>query len=344
MNETYQNPIGTKGFAFIEFSSKPKDAAALDTLFTGMCFSLVGELLSGIKIYRQGNIFFLLNTTKNSHAENFADLHGPSVSAVGFHVEDSKAAIKNAVLRNGENYIGTPAKSLSFPAITGVGGSLIYFVDDEDLKGFFELDASHQTTEPFNFIDHITHNLYRGQMSVWKEFYEKIFNFRSIRYFDIDGKKTGLQSYAMCSPCGNIKIPLNESKDDLSQIAEYLKKYNGMGIQHIALSTNNIYHSVDTLKNNKISLLDTPDSYYELIEKRLPNHGEPLELLKKHKILIDGTTQTSRKLLLQIFSENVIGPIFFEFIQRKGDDGFGEGNFKALFESIELDQMRREVI
>ncbi|HWM45229.1 MAG TPA: 4-hydroxyphenylpyruvate dioxygenase, partial [Burkholderiales bacterium] len=192
------------------------------------------------------------------------------------------------------------------------------------------------------YVDHLTHNVHRGRMQEWAEFYERLFNFREIRYFDIEGKLTGLKSKAMTSPCGKIRIPINESSDDRSQIQEYLEQYHGEGIQHIALHAPDIYATVDKLRAHGVDLLDTPDTYYELLEKRLPGHGEPVEELKKRKILIDGSP--SGGLLLQIFTKTMIGPIFFEIIQRKGDEGFGEGNFKALFESMELDQVRRGVL
>jgi 4-hydroxyphenylpyruvate dioxygenase len=193
-------------------------------------------------------------------------------------------------------------------------------------------------------IDHLTHNVMRGNMDKWAGFYEKLFNFREIRYFDIEGKKTGLLSRAMTSPCGKIRIPINESQDDKSQIEEYLREYRGEGIQHIALGTSDILRTVDVLREQGVQFQDTPDTYYEGVDKRVGRHGENIEELSKRRVLIDGNPEKGEGLLLQIFTQNVIGPIFFEIIQRKGNDGFGEGNFKALFESIELDQMRRGVL
>ena len=240
----------------------------------------------------------------------------------------------------------------SIPAIYGVGNSLIYFVDDknhtpnymQDFHFFNEAKQNHPGLG-LTYIDHVTHNLYRGNMIEWADFYQGIFNFREIRYFDIEGKLTGLKSKALTSPCGKIRIPLNESSDDYSQIEEFLKEFHGEGIQHIALGTNHIYDSVQKLRQQGLEFLDTPDTYYDLIEKRLPKHGEPLAALKELRILIDGNTQQQdKKLLLQIFTKNMLGPVFFEIIQRKGDEGFGEGNFRALFESIELDQIKRGVL
>jgi 4-hydroxyphenylpyruvate dioxygenase len=196
------------------------------------------------------------------------------------------------------------------------------------------------------YIDHLTHNLHRGRMKEWADFYERLFNFREVRYFDIEGKLTGLKSKAMTSPCGKIRIPINESSDDKSQIAEYLDLYHGEGIQHIALGTDDIYAAVDGMRRRGVQFQDTIATYYDLVNRRLPNHGENLEELKRLRILIDGATHQGapNELLLQIFTQTVIGPIFFEIIQRKGDQGFGEGNFRALFESIELDQVRRGVL
>lgn len=249
---------------------------------------------------------------------------------------------------------------LNIPAIKGIGDSLIYFVDRWRGKNgaapgsVGDIDIYDVDFEPIpganpnpvghglTYIDHLTHNVHRGRMQEWAEFYERLFNFREVRYFDIEGKVTGVKSKAMTSPCGKIRIPINEEGSETSgQIQEYLDAYRGEGIQHIALGSNDIYRTVDGLRAANISLLDTIDTYYELVDRRVPNHGEPLDELRKRKILIDGAPDD---LLLQIFTENQIGPIFFEIIQRKGNQGFGEGNFKALFESIELDQIRRGVV
>jgi 4-hydroxyphenylpyruvate dioxygenase len=242
---------------------------------------------------------------------------------------------------------------LNIPAIEGIGGSLIYFVDRYGERTIYDVDfvpeRSNDTSERIEpaglqVIDHLTHNVARGRMNHWAEFYERIFNFREIRYFDIEGKKTGLFSRALTSPCGKIKIPINESQDDKSQIEEYLREYKGEGIQHIALATDDIVTTVDVLRRRGVQFQDTPDSYYEGVDARVPGHGENLDELKARRILLDGDPPKGQGVLLQIFTQNVIGPIFFEIIQRKGNDGFGEGNFKALFESIELDQIRRGVV
>ena len=196
-------------------------------------------------------------------------------------------------------------------------------------------------------VDHLTHNVYAGRMDVWAQFYEKLFNFREIRYFDIQGKKTGLTSRALTSPCGKIRIPINEPSDKGSQIQEYLDAYHGEGIQHIALSARDIFATVEALRAKDVRFLDTPDTYYERVDSRVRGHGEDLDRLKRNRILIDGEgldKEHHEDKLLQIFTETVIGPIFFEIIQRKGNDGFGEGNFRALFESIEADQIARGVI
>ena len=223
-----------------------------------------------------------------------------------------------------------------------IGHISIYDVDFVPIEG---ADA-HSIGNGLTYVDHLTHNVHRGRMKEWADFYERLFNFREVRYFDIEGKLTGLKSKAMTSPCGKIRIPINESSDDKSQIAEYLDLYHGEGIQHIAMGTDDIYATVDGMKTQGVAFQDTILTYYDLVNRRLPKHGENLDELKRLRILVDGATHEGapNELLLQIFTQTVIGPIFFEVIQRKGDQGFGEGNFRALFESIELDQVRRGVL
>jgi len=347
----YHNPTGTNGFEFLEFTTNNK--ATLDSQFRAMGFVPVSKHLThDVTIYQQNDILFIINTSPDTQASHQAKSHGPSTSAMGFRVENAQKAYEYAISKGAKPYQPKDEKKVyDIPAILGVGGTLIYFVDDSNGVPNY---ASHFTSlkdrpvalkgTGLTYIDHVTHNLHRGNMDTLAAFYENVFNFREIRYFDIEGKLTGLKSRAMTSPCGKIRIPLNESSDDKSQIEEFLKDFNGEGIQHIALGTDNIYQSVDALRENQLEFLDTPDTYYSLIEKRLPNHGEPVEELKKNRILIDGNTHTKKELLLQIFTKNMLGPVFFEIIQRKGDEGFGEGNFKALFESIELDQIERGVL
>lgn len=345
------NPVGTDGFDFLEFSTKQPQT--LIKQFESLGFIPIAKhKASDITIFQQNDTRFIINASKNSHASQFSDLHGTSTSAMGFRVKDAKFAYQYA-LANG----AIPFQSINqvndygIPAIYGVGNSLIYFVDYKYNVSNYEHHFYHLPTQQTKhigngllYIDHVTHNLYRGNMAEWADFYTRLFNFHEIRYFDIEGKLTGLKSKAMTSPCGKIRIPLNESADDKSQIEEFLKDYNGEGIQHIALAADNIYQSVEKLRKHGIEFLETPDTYYEMIEQRLPNHDEPTENLKKHRILIDGDTKKDKKLLLQIFTKNMLGPVFFEIIQRKGDEGFGEGNFRALFESIELDQIKRGVL
>ena len=343
------NPTGTDGFDFLEFTTHNPDK--LFKQFEAMGFAKVGKHKSqNIVIFAQNDIRFIVNLTKNSKADEFANLHGASVSAMGFKVKDAKFAYQHALQHGAAPYI-PQNKPITYdmPAIYGVGNSLIYFVDYQNghsnYEHHFEMnDSKDHSNAGLTYIDHVTHNLHRGNMNQWADFYERIFNFKEVRYFDIEGRMTGLKSRAMTSACGKIRIPLNESSDDKSQIEEFLKDFNGEGIQHIALGTNGIYDSVEKLQSNGLIFLDTPDTYYELVEGRLPKHGESLDRLKKLRILIDGTTVPERKLLLQIFTQNMLGPVFFEIIQRKGDEGFGEGNFRALFESIELDQIRRGVL
>jgi 4-hydroxyphenylpyruvate dioxygenase len=265
-------------------------------------------------------------------------------------VNDAAAAFERAISLGAEPHRSSVGPmELNIPAIVGIGGSLIYFVDRYGDHSIYDVDFRPVTRQPLEpsgllLIDHLTHNVHRGHMDKWTGFYETLFNFREIRYFDIEGKKTGLFSRALTSPCGKIRIPINESQDDKSQIEEYLREYRGEGIQHIALATDDIYRTVDVLRGRGVAFQDTPETYYEGIAARVPGHHENVDELRNRRILIDGSGAENEGILLQIFTANVIGPIFFEIIQRKGNQGFGEGNFKALFESIELDQIRRGVI
>jgi len=357
---TWDNPVGTDGFEFIEYTAP--DPKALGKLFEQMGFTAIARHRhKDVTLYRQGEINFIVNGEPDSFAQRFARLHGPSICAIAFRVQDAGKAYRQAIEKGAWGFDNkTGPMELNIPAIKGIGDSLIYFVDRWRGKNgaapgsVGDIDIYDVDFEPIaganpnpvghglTYIDHLTHNVHRGRMQEWAEFYERLFNFREVRYFDIEGKVTGVKSKAMTSPCGKIRIPINEEGSETSgQIQEYLDAYHGEGIQHIALGSNDIYRTVDGLRASNISLLDTIDTYYELVDRRVPNHGEPLNELRKRKILIDGAPDD---LLLQIFTENQIGPIFFEIIQRKGNQGFGEGNFKALFESIELDQIRRGVV
>jgi 4-hydroxyphenylpyruvate dioxygenase len=356
----WDNPMGTRGFEFIEYAAP--DPAAMGRVFEQMGFSAVARhRAKDVTLYRQGEINFILNAEPDSFAQRFARLHGPSICAIAFRVENAAAAYKRALELGAWGFDNRSGPmELNIPAIKGIGDSLLYLVDRWRGKNgaapdsigdisIYDVDFEPIADAPPNpvghglaYIDHLTHNVHRGRMKEWAEFYERLFNFREIRYFDIEGQVTGVKSKAMTSPCGLIRIPINEEGSERSgQIQEYLDLYHGEGIQHVALGATDLIRSVDALRTSGVKLLDTPDTYFELIEKRIPGHGESVEELRKRKILIDGK---AGDLLLQIFSENQLGPIFFEFIQRKGNQGFGEGNFKALFESIELDQMRRGVL
>ena len=349
-----ENPMGTDGFEFVEYAAP--DPELLRNLFSRMGFPAVARhRRKDVTLHRQGDINFIINAEPGSFAEAFAREHGPCACAMAFRVKDAAAAHRRALELGGTNVEGDVAgDELAIPAIEGIGGSRLYLVDrygaggsiyDVDFEYFpdaAEREASHASH--LTYIDHLTHNVHRGRMAHWADFYERLFNFREIRYFDIEGKVTGLFSKAMTSPCGKIRIPLNESQDDKSQIEEFLREYKGEGIQHIALGSDDIYQTVDILRDRGIPFQDTPDTYYELVDERVKDHGEPTAELEKRRILVDGAPTEGQGLLLQIFTQNVIGPIFFEIIQRKGNEGFGEGNFKALFESIELDQIRRGVI
>jgi 4-hydroxyphenylpyruvate dioxygenase len=351
-----ENPMGTDGFEFVEFCHP--DPAELDGLFKTMGFSAVAKHRSkDVTLYRQGDINLILNAEPGSFAADFAAKHGPSAPAMAFRVVDAEYAYNRALSMGAkpvENRVGP--NELNIRAIEGIGGLHIYLVDRYGAKGsIYDVDfewLGEPDPKPEGaglwYIDHLTHNVYRGHLDEWAGFYERLFNFRQIRYFDISGKLTGLHSRAMTSPDGKIRIPINEDAGDKGQIEEYLQQYQGEGIQHVALGSRDLYDSIETLIARGVDFMPAPnDVYYTRIDRRLPKHGEDVERLKRDGILIDGEGVVEggfTKVLLQRFGKTAIGPIFFEFIQRKGDDGFGEGNFKALFESIEEDQIRRGVL
>jgi 4-hydroxyphenylpyruvate dioxygenase len=360
----WDNPMGTDGFEFIEYAAP--DPRAMGALFERLGFKPIARHRhKDVVLYRQGEINFIVNAEPDSFAQRFARQHGPSICAIAFRVRDAKAAYERAISLGAWGYAAQAGPGeLNIPAIKGIGDSLLYFIDRWRGKngakageigniGFYDVDfeplqgaGDAASLNPFGnglaTIDHLTHNVHKGRMKEWAEFYERLFNFREIRYFDIEGQQTGVKSRAMTSPCGKIRIPINEEGGEKAgQIQEYLDLYHGEGIQHVALGSSDLFRTVDALKAKGVKLLDTNDTYYDLVDPRIPGHGESIGELKKRKILIDGKAGA---LLLQIFSENQLGPIFFEFIQRKGDEGFGEGNFKALFESIELDQIKRGVL
>ena len=356
--DLWENPLGTDGFEFVEYAAP--DPAALGRLFEQMGFVAVAKHRSkNVLLYRQGDVNFIVNAEPDSFAQSFARVHGPCICAIAFRVADAAKAYRKCVEFGAWGVEARPGPmELSIPAIKGIGDSLIYLVDrypgaqgdtgagvsiyDIDFVPLPGVDQ-HPRGAGLTTIDHLTHNVHRGRMDEWAGFYERLFNFREVRYFDIEGKLTGLKSKAMTSPCGKIRIPINESSDDKSQIQEYLVAYRGEGIQHIALGTDDIYACVEKLRRIGVDFQDTPDTYYEQLATRLPGHKEDTARLAANRILLDGAPAKD-EMLLQIFTKTVIGPIFFEIIQRKGNEGFGEGNFQALFESIELDQIRRGVL
>jgi 4-hydroxyphenylpyruvate dioxygenase len=352
MQALWDNPMGTDGFEFVEYTAP--DVSQLHALFERMDFRAVAKHRSKrVTLYRQGGINFVVNAEPDSHGSRFAKEHGPSACAMAFRVKDAAKAYALAIERGAtpfRNQVGP--MELNIPAIEGIGGSVVYLVDRYGEHSIYDVDFVPTDTgkgwthegSGLAAIDHVTHNVFRGNLDRWSNFYERLFNFREIRYFDIEGKLTGLKSRAMTSPCGQIRIPINESSDDKSQIEEYLHLYKGEGIQHIALSTGEIYETVESLRARGVAFQDTPDTYYERVDNRVKGHGEDVERLKRERILLDGAPTEDQGLLLQIFTQNAIGPIFFEIIQRKGNEGFGEGNFQALFESIEADQIRRGVL
>ena len=366
MADLWDNPMQTDGFEFVEYAAP--DPKAMGAVFERLGFKAIARHRhKDVTLYRQGEINFILNAEPDSFAQRFARQHGPSICAIALRVNDAKAAYERAVNLGAWGYAAHAGPGeLNIPAIKGIGDSLIYFIDRWRGKngkqtgeigniGFYDVDfeplaegggsTAASLNPPGNglvYIDHLTHNVHKGRMNEWAEFYERLFNFREVRYFDIEGQVTGVKSKAMTSPCGRIRIPINEEgTEKAGQIQEYLDMYHGEGIQHIALGSSDLSRTVDAMRASGVKLLDTIDTYYELVDKRIPGHGENVAELKRRQILVDGKAGA---LLLQIFTGNQLGPIFFEFIQRKGDEGFGEGNFKALFESIELDQMRRGVL
>ncbi len=345
----YPNPLGINGFEFVEFAAP--DASALHALFRSMGFTAVAKHKTKmVTRYRQGAVNFLVNETPNSFAAEFAAKHGPCACGFAIRVRDGDAVQTEVLKRGAENIlVSANSRAVNAPVIKGIGDCMLYLVSDgidpyaDEYEFFPEVDR-----EPIGFgltfIDHLTHNLYFGNMAKWSDYYEKLFGFREIRYFDIKGAKTGLVSKALTAPDGVVRIPLNESNDPKSQINEYLDLYHGEGIQHIACFTDNIYQTIERMRAAGVQFLHTPNTYYDVIDERIPHHGENVEKMRELKILIDADLETKQKKLLQIFTQTNIGPIFFEIIQRKGNEGFGEGNFQALFESIERDQMARGVL
>lgn len=355
VSDSHYNPLGTDGFEFVEFTApRSEQREAMARLFEKMGFTRTRQHRSkNVTLFQQEGINFVINGEPGGQAAAFARRHGPSACAMAWKVADAHKAFEHAVA-NGAEAVDNPVGpgEVGIPAVKGIGGSLLYFVDgrsDEQGRTLYDIDFEpipgadrNAASVGLKVLDHLTHNVDRGQMNVWADFYTRIANFREIRYFDIEGKMTGLHSQAMTAPCGKMHIPINESADDTSQIAEFLREYNGEGIQHLALATDDIYATVRALRDNGVTFMATPATYYEKIAERVPDHEESLEELQSLNLLIDGAPEEG--ILLQIFTDTVIGPIFFEIIQRKGNKGFGEGNFKALFESIEEDQIRRGVL
>lgn len=352
---TFENPLGIDGFEFVEFAAPAGQGELLHDYFRKLGFTAVLRHKSRpITVYRQGDVNFLVNEDPDSFAADFAAKHGPCACGFAIRFREPASKVFDTVVNNGGEAVGDKAetRAVAAPAVKGIGDCMLYLVDRYGGAGsiydgdYLPVQGAEPNPKGFGltFIDHLTHNLFFGNMQKWSDYYERLFNFREIRYFDIKGAKTGLVSKAMTAPDGIVRIPLNESSDPKSQINEYLDAYKGEGIQHIACFTDNIYDTVEAMRGQGVEFLDTPDTYFEVIDQRVPNHGEDVARLQKNKILIDADPETHQRKLLQIFTQNAIGPIFFEIIQRKGNEGFGEGNFQALFESIERDQMRRGVL
>ncbi len=351
MKTSKDNPMGLDGFEFVEFSAP--EAGALEPVFELLGFRQVARHRSkDVALWRQNDVNFIVNYEPKSLADYYAEEHGPSACGMAFRVHDAHLAYRRA-LELGAQPLDIPVgpMELRLPAIKGIGGAPLYLIDRyQDGSSIYDIDFEYLPGVEIRpqgcglqSIDHLTHNVYRGRMDHWADFYERLFSFREIRHFDIRGQQTGLTSRAMSAPDGKIRIPLNEEAGGNGQIEEFLMAYNGEGIQHIAFACNDLVATWDALSARGLPFLEPPpETYYEMLEERLPGHGQPIAELRKRGILVDGSTDDGeRRLLLQIFSEPLIGPIFFELIERKGDEGFGEGNFQALFESMERDQMRR---
>ncbi|PTL83701.1 4-hydroxyphenylpyruvate dioxygenase [Vitiosangium sp. GDMCC 1.1324] len=351
MSVVAENPLGLDGFEFVEFTS-PEPGKMIDLIerlgFTAWSKHPTKDIVR----YKQGGINLLVNREPTGQAAEFRAAHGPSANGMAFRVANAKNAFEMALARGAR--AAEPSVGALGPesyVLQGIGGSLLYLVDRYGEQGSIydgwrpipgAIEAEAKNSVGLDILDHLTHNVRRGQMRTWSSFYGKVFGFTEQKYFDIKGQATGLFSQAMIAPDRAIRIPLNESQDESSQIEEFIRQYNGEGIQHLALTTDDIYGTVEKLRARGVIFQDTIDTYYELVDKRVPGHGEDLTRMRANRILIDGSTQEG--MLLQIFTENLFGPIFFEIIQRKGNEGFGNGNFQALFESIELDQIRRGVI
>lgn len=349
---TAENPLGLDGFEFAEFTGpNPEDMMTLIEQLGFVAHSL--HPTKNVVRYKQGRINLLLNQEPTGQAADFRRDHGPSANGMAFRVTNAEAAFHGALERGAKAAnAGTSALGPDAYVLEGIGGSLLYLIDRHGEQGSIydswnpvpgAAEAEVENNVGLDLLDHLTHNVRRGEMRTWSTFYSRIFGFEEQKYFDIKGQATGLFSQAMIAPDKAIRIPLNESQDDKSQIEEFLRQYKGEGIQHLALTTDDIFATVENLRTRGVKLQDTIETYYELVDKRVPGHGEDLERLRKNRILIDGDVG-NEGVLLQIFTENLFGPIFFEIIQRKGNQGFGNGNFQALFESIELDQIRRGVI
>jgi len=340
--QTEHNPTGTKGFGFIEFVGDKSDCLA--ALFRKMDFhEYMNHPLEGIRVFKQGQTIFLLNTLSNTYGYQFHQKHGPSIASYSFHVQDYDVAEKHLVAKG---LAVIENKEYPFPCYTGIGGAHLYLINDDDLNHYFGIEAQNdQLPTLLNMIDHITHNVKRGEIETWLSFYKTFFNFQVMGDHSIFGQHTGFRCVPLISPCGNIRIPINESLDDKSQIEEFIQQYNGEGIQHIAFATRDIFEAVNTLKQNKIEFAQTPASYYQGLKHRFDHFEEDITKLQEHQLLIDGEKHHYKtNQLLQIFTKTIVGPVFFELIQRKGNQGFGEGNIKALFEAMENDQIARGVI
>lgn len=359
MPDLFENPVGLDGFEFVEFCAPEK--GMLEPVFAAMGFTRIARHRSkDVHLWRQGGINLIANYEPRSAAWYFAREHGPSACGMAFRVRDARLAWDHLIAQGAEPVpVQTGPMEIHIPAIRGIGGAILYLVDRYENEtgeslSIYDIDFEylpgvdrHPVGAGFREIDHLTHNVYTGRMKYWADYYESLFNFREIRFFDIKGEYTGLTSKALTAPDGRIRIPLNEEGEGgKGQIEEFLRQFNGEGIQHIALICDDLLACWDRLKTLGVPFMTAPPAtYYEMLDERLPGHGENVEALKARGILLDGTTDGGHpRLLLQIFSETQVGPVFFEFIQRKGDDGFGEGNFKALFESMERDQIRRGVL
>lgn len=346
--------LGIRGIDHIEFAVSNLEAAS--QLYTRLGFEKIASREISQRqlktfLFGQGKIRVMVTQSalKTDPVAQYVQLHGDGVMAIGFSCDNAVTALELTVSRGAdlhaspkriEREFGTVEKA-SIKAMGDVALTFIHRTGELFDEGFDNPVSYDPTGFGLQKIDHITINVEKGKMKSWAQFFEKVLGLKNTRFFDIHTEKTGLYSFVMESPDGCVKMPINEPTEDASQIQEFLNINHGPGVQHIALSTVSLIDSLNALRRSGVLFLEVPDTYYDAVPKRVPDLREDLSQLQSLGILADGD---SKGYLLQIFSQNLVGPFFYEFIQREGNDGFGEGNFRALFEAIERDQIRRGIL